>query len=195
MAARYWLAQLVRAVVAFAVGFFITLDQNHTAAYGIGMFAAFAIVSGLVAAAFWFVTDAGQRSLWVIQGALGCAAGVATLVVHTGGLGALLYGVSIWGVLTGVTELYAGWRAHRGQTGEGRVVARDRMLVGGATVVLAILYLIIPADQRLAVGLFGAYACVVGVYLGIGAFSLKWARSADADLAENSAAENPEYHA
>jgi uncharacterized membrane protein HdeD (DUF308 family) len=185
----------VRAVVAFAVGFFITLDQNHAAGYGIAMFAVFAIVSGIVAAAFWFVTDAGQRSLWVIQGALGCAAGIVTLVVHTGGLGALLYGVSVWGVLTGVAELYAAWRSRRGQTGEGLVVARDRMLVGAATVVLAILFLIIPADHRLAIGLFGAYAVVIGVYLAIGAFSLKWAHPAAARTDENAAVANPESHA
>jgi hypothetical protein len=174
VAARYWLAQLARAVVAFAAGFFIALNQGHTAGYGIAMFAAFAIVSGLIVAGFWFVTDAGKRSLWVVQGALGIAAGIVTLVVHTGGLGALLYGVSVWGV-----------------------VARDRMLVGGATLVLAILYMIIPADHTLAVGLFGAYACVIGVYLAIGAFSLKWAKpdAAGTAGARNGAAENTEYHA
>jgi hypothetical protein len=180
--------------VAFAVGFFITLDQHHTAGYGIAMFSAFAIVSGLVVAGFWFVTGPGQRSLWVVQGALGVAAGIVTLVVHSGGLGALLYGVSVWGVLTGVTELFAGWRSRRGRTGEDLVVARDRMLVGGATVVLAILYLVIPADHTLAVGLFGAYAAVIGVYLAIGAFSLKWARPVTT-TDENSAANNTEYHA
>ena len=55
---------------------------------------------------------------------------------------------------------------------------------------LAIVYLIIPADNRLVVGLFGAYAIVIGVYLAIGAFSLKWARPVAAN-----AAENTEYHA
>ncbi|MFC4243937.1 HdeD family acid-resistance protein [Gryllotalpicola reticulitermitis] len=192
MAARYWLAQLVRAVIAFAAGFVITLNQDHTAAFGIAMFALFAIVSGLAVGAFWFVTDAGKRSLWIVQGALGVAAGIVTLIVHTGALGALLYGVSVWALLTGVTELFGGWRARRGVVEASVVVAaRDRMLVGAATVVLAILYLIIPADNRLAVGLFGAYAIVIGVYLAIGAFSLKWANPTQ----QASAAENTESHA
>lgn len=195
MTARYWLAQLVRAIVAFAAGFFICLNQHHTSDYGIVMFAAFAIVSGLVVAGFWFVTDAGKRSLWVIQGVVGIAGGVVTLVVYSGGLGALLYGVSVWGILTGFIELFAGWRARREERGEGLVVARDRMLVGALTVVLAILYLVLPADPTLAVGLFGAYAVVIGVFLAIGAFSLKWAKPADEHAVDSGAATNSESHA
>ncbi|GAA4169178.1 HdeD family acid-resistance protein [Gryllotalpicola koreensis] len=181
MAARYWLAQLVRAVIAFAAGFAITLDQDHTAGYGIAMFAAFAIVGGLAVAGFFFVTDAGDRALWLVQGLLGVAAGVVALIVHSGGLGALLYGVSVWALLTGVAELYGGWRARRARgsdTGSASA-ARDRLAVGGLTVALAIVYLVIPAEHRLAVGLFGAYAIVIGVYLAIGALSLKWARPAE----------------
>jgi hypothetical protein len=174
VAARYWLAQLVRAIIAFAAGFVITLDQEHAAAFGIAMFALFAIVGGLAVAAFFFVTDAADRTIWLVQGLVGAAAGVVALVVHSSGLGALLYGVSVWALLTGVAELYGGWRARR--TAALASAARDRLLVGAATVVLAIVYLVIPADHRLAVGLFGVYAIVIGVYLAIGAFSLKWAR-------------------
>ena len=177
MAARYWLVQLVRAVIAFAAGFLITLDQDHTAAYGIAMFATFAIIGGLTVAAFFFVTDAGDRTIWLVQGLIGVAAGVVALIVHAGGLGDLLYTVSVWALLTGVAELYGGWRARRVPTQAS--AARDRLLIGGLTVVLAIVYLVIPAEHRLAVGLFGAYAIVIGVYLGIGALSLKWARPAE----------------
>lgn len=177
MIGRYWLAQLVRAVIAFAAGFVITLDQAHTAGFGIAMFASFAIVGGLAVSVFFFVTDVADRTLWLVQGLIGVAAGVVALVVHSGGLGALLYSVSVWALLTGVAELYGGWRARRRarQRAEEASAARDRMLVGGFTVVLAIVYLVIPAEHRLAVGLFGAYAIVIGVYLAIGAFSLKWA--------------------
>jgi uncharacterized membrane protein HdeD (DUF308 family) len=77
--------------------------------------------------------------------------------------------VSVWAALTGFCELYCGIRT-RTQS----AAARDWLLVGGLTAVLAIVFLLIPADAVLAVGLFGAYAVIVGVYLGIGAFSLKW---------------------
>ncbi|AYG03522.1 hypothetical protein D7I44_08225 [Gryllotalpicola protaetiae] len=87
--------------------------------------------------------------------------------------------MSVWALLTGVAELYGGWRARRAPAQAS--AARDRLLVGGLTVVLAIVYLVIPAEHRLAVGLLGAYAIVIGVYLAIGALSLKWARSEAAD--------------
>ena len=186
MPARYWLVQLVRACVAFLAGVLITLDQDHTADYGIVMFATFAIVAGLVVGAFWFVTDAADRTLWLVQALVGVAAGVVALVVRSGGLGALLYGVSVWALLTGATELFGGWRARRRTAGEeSALAARDRVLVGGFTVVLALVYLVIPADHRLAVGLFGAYAAIIGVYLAIGAFSLKWAKPAAAPIEQN----------
>jgi uncharacterized membrane protein HdeD (DUF308 family) len=176
VAARYWLAQLARAVVALAAGAAVTFDQEHSAALGLAVFAAFAIVSGLVVAATGFTAaDATGRVLWIVQGLLGVAAGVVALVVHSGGLGALLYSASVWALLTGATELYAAWRGR----GREESAARDRLLVGALTVVLAIVYLVIPAEHRLVVGLFGAYAVVIGVYLVIGALSLKWAKPAD----------------
>jgi uncharacterized membrane protein HdeD (DUF308 family) len=186
---RYWLAQLVRAIIAFAAGFLITLDQDHTPAYGIAMFAGFATVGGLATIAFFFVTDASDRAIWLVQGLIGIAAGVVALIVRSGGLGALLYSVSVWALLTGAAELYGGWRARR--TAAVASAARDRLLVGGFTVVLAIVYLVIPPEHRLAVGLFGAYAIVIGVYLAIGAFSLKWAQPATGDAAD----ETSESHA
>jgi len=175
---RYWLVQLVRAVIAFAAGFVITLDQAHAADFGIAMFAALAIVGGLAVCAFFWVTDAADRAIWLVQGLVGVAVGVVALIVRSqaDGVAALLYSVSVWALLTGAAELYGGWRARRLALDES--ASRDRLLVGGATVVLAIVYLVIPADHRLAVGLFGVYAIIIGVYLAIGALSLKWARPA-----------------
>ena len=192
MAARYWLLQLVRAIVAAAAGVAITLDQQHTAAFGIDAFATFAIVGGVVVASFWFFADAAGRALWLIQGLVGIAAGIVTLVVHEGGLGALLYGVSVWALLTGALELLGGWRARRAAgaaSAPEALAARDRVVVGAATVVIAIVYLVIPADNRLDVGLFGVYAIVLGVFLAIGALSLKWAKPGEA------APQNSESHA
>ena len=54
------------------------------------------------------------------------------------------------------------------------IAGRDWLVTGAMTAVLAVIFLLIPADVVLAVGLFGAYAVVIGVYLGIGAFTLKW---------------------
>ncbi|WP_022881943.1 DUF308 domain-containing protein [Gryllotalpicola ginsengisoli] len=189
MAARYWLAQFARAVVALAAGAAITFDQGHSAALGLGVFSAFAILGGLVTCWSGFlVTDASFRALFAVQGLVGVAAGVVALVVRSGGLGALLYTVSVWALITGVLELLAGWRARR-RLDEAAAVSRDWLLAGIATVVLAIVYLVIPPEHRLVVGLLGAYAVIIGVYLAIGAFSLKWAHptaALDADEATES---------
>ena len=70
--------------------------------------------------------------------------------------------------VTGLLELVAGLRRR------GDASRRDWMIVGGLTVVLAIVMLLIPADPVLAVGLLGAYAVIIGVYLAIAGLSLRW---------------------
>jgi Uncharacterized conserved protein len=170
LAARYWIVVLSRAVVALAAGAFITFSADHSAPLGLLVFGSYALVSGLVTAAGSpAVTDRVLRGIVIAQGVFGVVAGVLSLALHASGLGVLLYTVSVWAALTGFAELYCGIRA-RGRA----TVSRDWLIVGGLTAVLAIVYLVIPADSVLAVGLFGAYAVVIGVYSAIGAFSLKW---------------------
>ena len=53
--------------------------------------------------------------------------------------------------------------------------ARDWIAVGALTALLAIVFLLLPPDAVTAVGLLGGYLVIVGVYLIIGGFSLKWA--------------------
>ena len=78
--------------------------------------------------------------------------------------------MSVRAAVTGIVELFAGLRA-RGRTS----AARDWIAVGGFTAVLAIVFLVFPLDAVTAVGLLGGYFVIVGVYLTIGGFSLKWA--------------------
>ena len=53
--------------------------------------------------------------------------------------------------------------------------ARDWIAVGALTALLAIVFLLLPPDAVTAVGLLCGYLVIVGVYLIIGGFSLKWA--------------------
>lgn len=182
MHARYWLLALIRACVAFVIGALVSLDQDHKAAYGLVMFGLFAVIEGLISAASAFLqADSSVRAVQLVAAVIGVIAGGIALATTGHGLGILLYIVTVWGLLTGAAELYLGIRGRRTQE-----VARDQMLVGGFTVVLAVVFLLIPADARLAVGLFGAYAAVIGVYLAIGAFSLKWAGAHGAEEASES---------
>lgn len=168
---RYWVVPLTRAVVAFAAGVAIALTSNHNARFGLVVFGLFALVSGiLIASLSWRrLPDPVVRVYLIAQGGLGILAGILALALHTSGLGLFLYLVSVWAALTGFMELYCGVRARsKGPS------SRDWLTVGAMTALLALVFLLIPSDSVLAVGLFGAYAVILAVYLGIGAFSLKW---------------------
>lgn len=162
---------LVRAAIALIVGAVITFNANHSAELGLLAFGAYALANGIATAIGAFaVADRIARRLFLAQGIFGVVAGVIALVLNASGLGVLLYTVSVWAALTGFCELYCGLRV-RGRL----AVGRDWLAVGVLTAVLAVVFLLIPPDAVLAVGLFGAYAVVIGVYLAIGAFTLKWA--------------------
>ncbi|RNE66932.1 DUF308 domain-containing protein [Cryobacterium tepidiphilum] len=168
---RYWLVPVVRAVVALIPAVTIPFTANHTPAFGLLVFGAFALVSGLAVGILSWSSLVGTRvrGTFATQGVVGIVVGVLALVTHTGGLGYFLYLVSVWGIVTGFLELYSGVRMRRLSP-----TARDWMVVGGATVLLAVVFLLIPADAVAAVGLLGAYLVVLGVYLGIAGLSLKW---------------------
>jgi uncharacterized membrane protein HdeD (DUF308 family) len=153
-------------------GIVITFNGNHSPRLGFVVLGVFAIVTGvLVAVLSWrMLADRVVRPLFVVLGAIGLLAGILALSLQATGLGMYLYLVSVWAALTGFIELYCGIRTRS----KGGVASRDWIAVGVLTAALALVFLLIPPDAVLAVGLFGAYAVVLGVYLGIGGFSLKW---------------------
>ncbi|WP_158867245.1 hypothetical protein [Leifsonia sp. AG29] len=174
---RYWVVPAVRAVIALATAAVVTFTRDtHTPEFGLVVFGAFAVADGLatgVLSAFFGGTGI-TRTLFVVQGAIGIVAGAVALALLSGGLGLFLYLVTVWAALTGFLELYCGIR------GRGRVAAaRDWLITGAITAVLALALLIAPADAVLAIGLFGAWAVVVGVFQAIGAVSLRSTARAD----------------
>lgn len=181
---RYWTVPVARAIVAFVPAAVITFNADHSADFGLMVFGAFALVSGLITGLLSWksVTDPRDRSIFAIQGAVGVLAGVLALTVTAGGLGFFLYIVSVWAAVTGALELYTGIRIRgRGQ------VARDWLVVGSLTAVLALVFLLLPPHAVVAVGLLGAYLVIIGVYLVIAGISLSSAPAdAPRDLASTS---------
>jgi len=170
--ARYWTVPIGRAVLALIPAAAITFNRDHSAAFGLVGFGSFALASGILVAVMsrLTLTDVRARRLFLIQGVVGIIAGGLALAFHTGGLGFFLYLVSVWAAVTGFLELYSGTRA-RGRS----IVAKDWMLVGAATAVLALIFLLLPPNAVVSVGLLGAYLVMIGVYLVIAGLSLKWA--------------------
>jgi uncharacterized membrane protein HdeD (DUF308 family) len=192
-----WVAPALRAIVALVVGFAITFTPAHSAAFGLVAFGLFAVVEGaiVVAGAAGDRTERRSRGLFVLQGVLTVVAGVAALVLPEGGVHYFVWVVSVWAVVTGALELVSGIRAR------GRVAAaRDWMILGGLTLILAIAFLVVPPDYTqtlggieqvkgqltasvVLVGMFGAWAIVAGVLLGIAAVSARSPRPVDQSAA------------
>jgi hypothetical protein len=127
-----------------------------------------------------------QRGVLFVHAAVAILAGLAAIAVPGAGLPFLVFVVTVYAVVTGFLELYLGLRGRRAGG-----PAKDRIFLGGLTIVLAIALLLVPpgfaqsftgpdgiARQLTAsvvvVGLLGAYWAVAGVYLVIAGLSLRW---------------------
>lgn len=171
--------QLTRAALAAVAALMITFSTDHSANLGLSVFGGFAIATALVLAlAAIIVYPAGRRWPALILAGLSFVLGMA------GGIPALrsdglFFGLVIaWAALAGLVELIAGIR-QKGTEG-----ARDAMVVGTLGLLLALTLAIVPAGYLyqytspqgealeltgiiIGVGLFGGYAAIVTVFLGI----------------------------
>lgn len=188
---QYWPVQLARAVPALVIGLVITFSADHSAAFGLLVFGSFALVSGLIIG--WGSRHFENRSLRAVvfvQAAIAIIFGIAALVFFRTGSGTLFLILIAFAAITGFLELYLGLRV-RGKD----PLARDWITAGVLTALLALSVLLVPADyaapwhvvdkgvtasgiltsQIVVVGIFGAYAVLLGVYLVIGGLSARWA--------------------
>lgn len=197
--------QLARAFFAALAAVMITFSPDHSAAVGLAVFSGFAIATGLAwFAAVWLVFGAGDRWFAVLLGILAILAGMATGIPALRTDTVFFVVVIAWAVLSGLVETIAGFRARRVADGS-RSASRDGIAVGLLTMLLGVGLLAVPIQYALsytieevgqtytltgitiAVGVFGGYAAIVAVYLGIAAFS---PRSPDA-VVTTAAQEDP----
>ncbi len=168
-----WLAPVLRAVPAIAVGLTITFVADHSAVLGLVMLAVFGLSSALVLLATSARLEQGEpvrtlhRGLALVAALAGVLAAVAAAVLGSS-LPVLLLLVGGYAVLAGAFELVWGIR-HRGRS----ALARDGVVIGVGTLALAIV-LALVADPVSAVGFFGVYAVMLGVFLIIAGLSLRW---------------------
>lgn len=190
-----WHVQLARAIFAGIAAVMITFSPDHSAEVGLAVFSGFALATGIVMlVAAGLVYPVRRKWPAVLLGIASVAAGMA------GGLppvrSTILFFVLViaWAFAAGLIETISGWRAlraaKRGELALGPASeARDAVVVGVVTLVLAVALLLVPvgfsldytvaeAGQTytltgiiLAVGIFGGYAAIVAVYLAIAGFS------------------------
>jgi len=194
---RSWSLTVLRAVPAAAVALVITFSADHSSFLGLLALGGFALATGalLVGGA---LRGGYPRTPFLLQGALLGAGGIAALALQSAGLVVLLVLTGVLLGVTGIIELVAGLRA-RGQL----VNARDFIFVGGFSAIFASAVLLVPADfvdvitipgkdvppltaSVIVVGLLGAYAAIVAVYLVIAGLSLKWAPQASTSVVSES---------
>ena len=186
--------QLARAVFAALAAVMITFSPDHSAAVGMAVFSGWAIANAIVfLVAVWLVHPAGSRwpsvLLAIVTMIAGMVGGVTTWRTTT----LFFVVVIVWAVLAGVIETAAGIRQRRAaiqaEDAQRHGEARDSLTVGILTLALAVGLLFVPTTYALeyyiadagqsftltgitiGVGIFGAYAAIIAVYLGIAGFS------------------------
>lgn len=172
-----WVAPVLRAVPAIAVGLVITFTADHSPALGLLMLGTFGLATALTLALTSARMRRGEplrplhRGLAIIAGLAGALA-IVVLTTVGSGLALLLLLIGGYAVLAGALELVWGIR-HRDRS----PLARDAVVIGVGTLVLAVV-LALVGDAVSAVGFFGAYAVVLGIFLLIAGLSLKWSAPA-----------------
>lgn len=171
--------QLTRAGLAAVAAVMITFSTNHSASVGLAVFGGFGIATALVMLlAAIIVYPIGRRWPALIIAGLSLVLGMA------GGLpllrsDGLFFGLVIaWAALTGLVELIVGIRS------KGTEGARDAVIIGGLGLLLAVALAVVPVGYAqqyvspkgeameltgiiIGVGLFGGYAAIAAVFLGI----------------------------
>ncbi|PRB18536.1 acyl-CoA synthetase [Microbacterium sp. MYb62] len=179
--------QLLRALFAAVAALMITFSSDHSAAVGLAVFSGFVLVTALVQVlAAWLVLPAGSRWSYVLLAAVGIVAGMASGIPAWRSDDLFFIIVAGWAIVSGGIELLAGIRARR----TGDMLARDAITVGALGVLLGVVLLLVPAGFLqeytiekagtfvlsgiiLGVGIFGGYAAIVAVFLGIAGLTPK----------------------
>jgi uncharacterized membrane protein HdeD (DUF308 family) len=193
-----------RAALGLALGLAITFTGGHTATFGLIAFGVYALASGVLILAATFGPRAATeaRTAFRASGIVSAVAGIAALVLPSGGIGYLVWVLSGWAIVTGALELVSGIRAR------GRVTGwTDWVTVGALTVLLGVIALVIPPDIAdafsgdkgagglltspiIIIGMLGAWAVITGVLQAIAAASpASSARSAKRAAASESPTE------
>jgi hypothetical protein len=185
--------QLARALFAAMAALMVTFSSDHSAPVGTAIFSGFAIATALVLfVAAWLVFPAGRRMPPILLGVISLVAGMLTGLPPMRTTAMFFIVVIAWSALSGLVELITGLRARRA----GDPAARDAVLIGAITLALAAGLLVVNPSYSLeyaiqnreytltgitiGVGLFGGYAAIVAVFLGIAGFSPRRAVPADA---------------
>jgi uncharacterized membrane protein HdeD (DUF308 family) len=165
LAAQNWGMFVVRGIVALGLGVLAFAAPAPTLAALIFVFAAYAIVDGILAIAFGATAPGGPRWLLVVAGIVGIAIGVYTVVSPQVTAVALVLLIGSFAIVRGVAEVgTAIWLRNLIESAWLYVLSGIVSIVFGAFLIVA------PGDGAFAVVfVIGYYALFAGVmYVAIG---------------------------
>ncbi len=167
--ARNWWVILLRGIAGIVFGILTFVAPGISLAALVLVFGAYAFVDGVLS----IVTAVHRRgadhwALLLLEGVVGIAAAVMTLLWPTITVIALLYVMAAWALLTGALEVAAAIRLRK-------VIEHEWLLAvsGIVSIAFGLILFLYPGPASLAVVLWiGAYAFVAGVVLIALAFRL-----------------------
>ncbi|MCL5997124.1 MAG: HdeD family acid-resistance protein [Chloroflexi bacterium] len=177
MLARNWWALALRGVFAIIFGILAFIWPDVTLTALVLLFGAYALVDGVFSIIAGVMQATQRRERWwvlVLEGLLGVAAGVATLIWPDITAFILLYLIAAWAVVTGIMEIIAAIRLRKEIEGEFWLA-----LAGIVSILFGILLFVFPGTGALAVvWMIGAYGVAFGVAMLIVAFRLRsWGKA------------------
>jgi uncharacterized membrane protein HdeD (DUF308 family) len=169
--AEGWWLLLLRGIAAILFGVLAFIWPGLTLFTLVFLFAAFALVDGILALWVAIAGPGGMVPRWwlVVIGLLGIAAAVATFMWPGMTALVLLYFIASWAIVTGVFTVVGAIILRKEIEGEWLLV-----LSGTLSVLIGVFMVLQPGAGALAlVWLIGAYAMVFGITLAALAFRLK----------------------
>jgi uncharacterized membrane protein HdeD (DUF308 family) len=174
--ARNWWSLVLRGVLALILGFVAFAWPGITLGALVLLFGVYALVDGIMAIiGAWRASRAHERwGALVLEGIVGIAAAVVTVLWPAITALALVYLIATWAIVTGVLELTAAVRLRQVISGEWLMA-----LSGIASILFGILAIIVPLAGAVGIAfMFGFYQVFFGVLLISLGFRLRsWSRT------------------
>ena len=169
--AKYWWIFLLRGIFSIIFGVLAFVMPAITLATLVIIWGAYAFTDGIIA--LWSAasgsTHSDDRWLVGLQGVIGLAAGVITLVMPGATALGLLIAIAAWSLVVGALQIVAAIKLRKEIEGEFWLG-----LSGLISILFAFFIMARPGEGALAViWLIGAYALVFGVFLIAFAFRIK----------------------
>ena len=161
--ARNWWSLVLRGIIAIVAGIVTIIWPGITVAGLIILFGAYSLLDGVMSV-LGAVRAAESHERWgvlVLEGVVGIAAAVVTVLWPAITLLALVWIIAAWAVVTGVFEIVAAVRLRR-------YIQREWLLVlsGIVSVLFGVIVAALPLAGALVIALWiGAYMLIFGILL------------------------------